>query len=151
MGRDLVSLIDHHFLRTLPAWWQKIDEDPNWQEYSFLALAIAYGIIALVAIVQLIRIQQRVPEYGWTTQKVFHLLNAFVSLLRCVVFALHTKVRQKLPTMLQSPSWSRSLEFKFIGQSDIVMLFRWCHFVCGSGFWHCLAFHHTRLWLSSAS
>jgi hypothetical protein len=25
--------------------------------------------------VQLARIQLRVPEYGWTTQKVFHLLN----------------------------------------------------------------------------
>ena len=40
-----------------------------------------------------VRIQQRVPEYGWTTQKVFHLLNAFVCILRCVVFALRSKVR----------------------------------------------------------
>lgn len=29
--------------------------------------------------VQLIRIQLRVPEYGWTTQKVFHLLNFAVN------------------------------------------------------------------------
>lgn len=29
--------------------------------------------------VQLIRIQMRVPEYGWTTQKVFHFLNFFVN------------------------------------------------------------------------
>jgi hypothetical protein len=29
--------------------------------------------------VQLIRIQLRVPEYGWTTQKVFHLLNFIVN------------------------------------------------------------------------
>ena len=36
---------------------------------------------------QLIRIQLRVPEYGWTTQKVFHLLNTLVGVLRCVVFA----------------------------------------------------------------
>ena len=86
------TLMTSTYLGALPAWWQRIDNDPNWLEYSFLALAIAYGVIALVAIVQLIRIQQRVPEYGWTTQKVFHLLNAFVSLLRCIVFALHSKV-----------------------------------------------------------
>lgn len=29
--------------------------------------------------VQLIRIELRVPEYGWTTQKVFHLLNFIVN------------------------------------------------------------------------
>jgi len=29
--------------------------------------------------VQLIRIQLRVPEYGWTTQKLFHLMNFLVN------------------------------------------------------------------------
>lgn len=29
--------------------------------------------------IQLIRIELRVPEYGWTTQKVFHLMNFFVN------------------------------------------------------------------------
>lgn len=29
--------------------------------------------------VQLIRIQLRVPEYGWTTQKAFHLMNVVVN------------------------------------------------------------------------
>lgn len=29
--------------------------------------------------VQLIRIELRVPEYGWTTQKVFHLMNFIVN------------------------------------------------------------------------
>lgn len=76
----------------LPHWWEKIDNDPQWQEYSFVGLSIAYGLIAFVALVQLVRIQQRVPEYGWTTQKVFHLLNAFVCILRCAVFALRSKV-----------------------------------------------------------
>lgn len=28
---------------------------------------------------QLIRIELRVPEYGWTTQKVFHLMNFIVN------------------------------------------------------------------------
>lgn len=29
--------------------------------------------------IQLVRIQLRVPEYGWTTQKVFHFLNFLVN------------------------------------------------------------------------
>lgn len=29
--------------------------------------------------IQLIRIELRVPEYGWTTQKVFHLMNFVVN------------------------------------------------------------------------
>ncbi len=46
--------------------------------------------------VQILRIQLRVPEYGWTTQKVFHLLNFLVCAIRCAVFALHPHI-QKLP------------------------------------------------------
>ena len=59
-------------------------------------LAIGYGAIALVAVVQLIRIQMRVPEYGWTTQKVFHLLNFLVASLRLGVFACWRKVGGRL-------------------------------------------------------
>ena len=62
------------------------------QKYSFTALAVGYGVLALVALVQLIRIQMRVPQFGWTTQKVFHLLNAFVCVLRCVVLAMRDQV-----------------------------------------------------------
>jgi len=40
----------------LPHWWEKIDNDPKWQEYSFVGLSAAYGLIALVALVQLVRI-----------------------------------------------------------------------------------------------
>ena len=43
----------------LPPWWQKIDEDPNWQKYSFIGLAAGYGLIAAVALIQLARIQRR--------------------------------------------------------------------------------------------
>jgi hypothetical protein len=43
--------------------------------------------------VQIIRIQIRVPEYGWTTQKVFHLLNLLVSGLRATVFAFREPVQ----------------------------------------------------------
>ena len=66
------AAIANHVLGTehVPEWWRRIDKDPTWQRWSFVALAGGYGLIALVAIVQLVRIQQRVPEYGWTTQKV---------------------------------------------------------------------------------
>ncbi len=57
-------------LNNLPPWWQRIDDNPKWQDGAFIGLAACYGLIALVAVVQLIRIQRRVPEYGWTTQKV---------------------------------------------------------------------------------
>jgi hypothetical protein len=59
-------------------------------------LAVAYAAIASVALLQITRIQLRVPEYGWTTQKVFHLLNFLVCGLRAVVFAFREPV-QKLP------------------------------------------------------
>ena len=72
--------------------WEDIDNNPRWQRYTFVGLALGYGVIAAIALVQLVRIQRRVPEYGWTTQKVFHLLNAFVCLLRCAVFASRDKV-----------------------------------------------------------
>ena len=92
----------------------------------FIALAVAYGTLAVVALVQvklflllglvprlpapvtarfisfhllresvclqLFRIQARTVAFGWTTQKVFHLLNALVCILRCVVFALRDRV-----------------------------------------------------------
>lgn len=41
----------------------------------FYGLSGGYGLIALVATVQLVRIQLRVPEYGWTTQKVRYVLR----------------------------------------------------------------------------
>lgn len=85
----------------LPSWWEDIDQDPHWQKDSFLGLSVGYGLIAFVAFIQLIRIQRRVPEYGWTTQKVFHLLNAFVCVLRCVVFALRDQVQGLQPAAVR--------------------------------------------------
>lgn len=77
----------------MPDWWQRIDSDPDWRNYSKYGLAVGYGAIALVAAIQLIRIQMRVPEYGWTTQKVFHLLNFLVASLRLGVFACWQRVQ----------------------------------------------------------
>ncbi|KAJ8459689.1 hypothetical protein OPV22_032615 [Ensete ventricosum] len=41
-----------------------------------------------ISMVQVVRIQLRVPEYGWTTQKVFHFMNG----VRAVVFGFHKNV-----------------------------------------------------------
>ncbi|KVH97560.1 protein of unknown function DUF1084 [Cynara cardunculus var. scolymus] len=59
--------------------WDVLNDSPIWQDRIFHVLAALYGIVAVVAMVQLIRIQQRVPEYGWTTQKVFHFLNFLIA------------------------------------------------------------------------
>ncbi|KAG2452596.1 hypothetical protein HYH02_002833 [Chlamydomonas schloesseri] len=69
-----------------PDWWKKAEQNEALQTYSNYGIGAAYGLIGLVAFVQLLRLQLRVPEYGWTTQKVFHLLNCLVSVLRCSVF-----------------------------------------------------------------
>ncbi|XP_042490393.1 tobamovirus multiplication protein 1-like, partial [Macadamia integrifolia] len=51
--------------------------------------------------VQLIRIQLRVPEYGWTTQKVFHLMNFVVNGLRAVLFGLYRNLFILNPKVLE--------------------------------------------------
>ena len=107
------------------------DDYAEYMTVSFYGLALGYTALAVVALVQLIRIERRVPEYGWTTQKVFHLLNFLVCLLRalvlgfntqlqsghqallkCLLFDLpgiHLHVRTLLCELLQSPSRSRVL------------------------------------------
>jgi hypothetical protein len=82
-------------------WWRRIDSSVVWQERIFLGLAIAYAVIAVIALVQLIRIELRVPEYGWTTQKVFHLLNFIVNGVRAAVFCLREDVQGLSPEILQ--------------------------------------------------
>lgn len=80
----------------LPNWWDQSNawlEDHCDSKYGgcyFYYLAGAYAILAIVALVQLIRIQLRVPEYGWTTQKVFHLMNCLVCAIRAVTFGLNS-------------------------------------------------------------
>lgn len=49
-------------------------------------LALLYLSLGITALVQLIRIQLRLPEYGWTTQKVFHLLNVMCLFARGALF-----------------------------------------------------------------
>ncbi|XP_076960325.1 tobamovirus multiplication protein 1-like [Bidens hawaiensis] len=84
----------------LYGWWNKIDESEEWQEGAFYALCAAYALVAFVALVQLVRIQLRVPEYGWTTQKVFHLMNFVVNGLRAVEFGFYWSLFHLKPRIL---------------------------------------------------
>ncbi|XP_039689935.1 tobamovirus multiplication protein 1 isoform X2 [Medicago truncatula] len=56
----------------------------SWQSSIFYFISSAYAVF------QLVRIQLRVPEYGWTTQKIFHLMNFILNGVRALVFGLHT-------------------------------------------------------------
>jgi len=62
MGRALLGL-------SLGRWHTNNNTPPT------LSTSCVCALVSFVALVQLVRIQLRVPEYGWTTQKVFHLLN----------------------------------------------------------------------------
>ncbi|KAL8162552.1 hypothetical protein V2J09_014041 [Rumex salicifolius] len=69
--------------------WADINESTHWQDGIFFALCGAYALVSIVALIQLIRIELRVPQYGWTTQKLFHFMNFIVDGVRAVVFGFH--------------------------------------------------------------
>lgn len=103
MARPVVppSAVVAYALKDASNWWEQINESPAWQDRIFHVLAALYGIVAAVALVQLVRIQLRVPEYGWTTQKVFHFLNFLVNGVRCLVFIFRRDVQNLQPEILQ--------------------------------------------------
>lgn len=103
MGRNGVEFpaIIAYKLRDASSWWQEINESIVWQDRIFHVLAALYGFVAAVALVQLVRIQLRVPEYGWTTQKVFHFLNFLVNGVRCLVFIFRRDIETIHPSILQ--------------------------------------------------
>ncbi|KAI3795702.1 hypothetical protein L1987_38359 [Smallanthus sonchifolius] len=74
------------------SWWEEINESRNWQDGIFFTLCGFYALVSAIALIQLIRIEIRVPEYGWTTQKVFHLMNFIVNGVRAIVFGFHMQV-----------------------------------------------------------
>ncbi|MQL78480.1 hypothetical protein Taro_010913 [Colocasia esculenta] len=90
-----------HGLQSASHWWEEVNNSPAWQDWIFHALAALFGIVGTIALIQLIRIECRVPEYGWTTQKVFHFLNFIVNAVRCVVFVFRRGVQQLKPEILQ--------------------------------------------------
>ncbi|KAE8663892.1 Protein TOM THREE [Hibiscus syriacus] len=88
-------------LKEASNWWNDVNDSPLWQDRIFHILAALYGLVAAVAFVQLIRIQLRVPEYGWTTQKVFHFLNFMVNGVRGLVFVFRRDVQNLHPEIAQ--------------------------------------------------
>ncbi|KAG0548796.1 hypothetical protein BDA96_01G198200 [Sorghum bicolor] len=76
----------------LRGWWEEVNDSPAWQDGAFFSLSAAYALVSAVALIQLIRIQLRVPEIGWTTQKVFHLMNFIVNGVRSIIFGFHAYV-----------------------------------------------------------
>ncbi|XP_076900373.1 tobamovirus multiplication protein 1-like [Bidens hawaiensis] len=64
-----------------------------WSEDGiFFTLCCFYALVSAIALIQLIRIEIRLPEYGWTTQKVFHLMHFIVHGVRAIVFGYHMQV-----------------------------------------------------------
>lgn len=99
-GSDTLGSPVHHSLLTWPAlpdWFNKLENNEDVQKWSNYGIAAAYGLVGCVAFVQLIRIHMRVPEYGWTTQKVFHLLNCLVCAVRVGIFVFRTQVENLTP------------------------------------------------------
>ncbi|KAL6192369.1 PREDICTED: tobamovirus multiplication protein 3 [Fragaria vesca subsp. vesca] len=88
-------------LKESSSWWHDINASTLWQDRIFHGLAVLYGLVAVVAVVQLVRIQVRVPEYGWTTQKVFHFLNFVVNAVRAAVFIFRRQVQRLHPKIVQ--------------------------------------------------
>lgn len=82
-------------------WWWDVNESPVWQDRIFHILAVLYAVVSVIAVIQLVRIQLRVPEYGWTTQKVFHFLNFLVNGVRALVFVFRRDAQNMQPEILQ--------------------------------------------------
>ncbi|KAM1456988.1 hypothetical protein ACFX13_035073 [Malus domestica] len=88
----------------LQDWWNQ--DKKQWgsgggSSSTYYILCASYGLVSLVALVQLVRIQLRVPEYGWTIQKVFHLMNFLVNGLRALLFGLFKTVFLIKPKALE--------------------------------------------------
>ncbi|KAI3941536.1 hypothetical protein MKW92_053592 [Papaver armeniacum] len=84
-------------------WRNEMEEKENreMEDAVFYSLCVCYALISIIALVQLIRIQMRVPEFGWTTQKVFHLMNFIVNGLRAVLFGFYHRVFLVRPKVLE--------------------------------------------------
>ncbi|KAK9028666.1 hypothetical protein V6N11_025816 [Hibiscus sabdariffa] len=95
-----MPLTPMEFPSLLSGWWDEINESAKWQDGIFYTLCAAYALVSSVALIQLIRIELRVPEYGWTTQKIFHLMNFIVNGVRAIVFGFHKQVFVLHPKVL---------------------------------------------------
>ncbi|KAJ9136326.1 hypothetical protein P3X46_033417 [Hevea brasiliensis] len=100
MTRMPMLLVPTEIIGLVGDWWDEINESTRWQDGMFYALCAAYALVSSVALIQLIRIELRVPEYGWTTQKVFHLMNFIVNGVRAILFGFHKQVFVLHPKVL---------------------------------------------------
>ncbi|XP_020580923.1 tobamovirus multiplication protein 1-like [Phalaenopsis equestris] len=82
-------------------WWNEINESDEWQRWLYYTLCGCYCFNSLVALVQIIRIQLRVPEYGWKTQKIFLLMNFIINGLRAVLFGFYQNAFILKPKVLE--------------------------------------------------
>ncbi|XP_076907472.1 tobamovirus multiplication protein 3-like [Bidens hawaiensis] len=106
MGRALIDMYNDELLmvslNNMYDWWGEFINSSISQDWTFIVLP--GGGVSVVALdkcdLQLIMIQLRVPEYGWTTQKAFHLLNVLVKGVRCCIFAFHHDVQQLKPEVI---------------------------------------------------
>ncbi|KAH0727212.1 hypothetical protein KY284_003077 [Solanum tuberosum] len=74
-------------------WFNGMTEVSYYEEQAiFYSLCAAYAFVSIIALVQLIRIQLRLSGIGWTTQKVFHLMNFVVFGLRAILFGFYSGV-----------------------------------------------------------
>ncbi|KAF3677049.1 Tobamovirus multiplication protein 3 [Capsicum annuum] len=87
----------------IPLWWGPSPDTAHSGSFSESGYPFQFRIFKPPYLhkVQLIRIQMRVPEYGWTTQKVFHFLNFLVNGVRSVVFVFRRDVQKLNPEIIQ--------------------------------------------------
>lgn len=97
----VLMVVSAHKLRDATDWWHEVNDSTIWQDRIFQTLAGMYAFISVVALIQLVRIQCRVSEYGWTTQKVFHLLNFLVNGIRSFVFILRRDIQNVTPEIFK--------------------------------------------------
>ncbi|KAI9121108.1 hypothetical protein K1719_008141 [Acacia pycnantha] len=90
----------------LPLQWYWNDIIHNTTSYqrespAYYVLCASYALVSVTALVQLVRIQLRIPEYGWTTQKAFHLMTFLINAIRAILFGLHRSVFSIRPKALE--------------------------------------------------
>ncbi|KAF3527199.1 hypothetical protein DY000_02037718 [Brassica cretica] len=116
------------FATGMENWWEEVNESTQWQDGIFFSLCGAYALVSAIALVQLVRIQMRVPEYGWTTQKVFHLMNFVVNGVRAFLFGFHHQVFLVHPKARSLPT--DKLRITYISVNAAVYLAQVVIWVC---------------------
>ncbi|KMZ56940.1 Tobamovirus multiplication protein 3 [Zostera marina] len=96
-----ITLVSIRSFIQLGNWWSDINHSPVWQDRISHTLAVMYAFIAIATLIQLIRIECRVPESGWTTQKVFNFFNFLVYGTRSILFVCWRNVQDMTPDVLK--------------------------------------------------